>query len=38
MEFKNWFGKQDTEVDEAEIDRLYDKAHISVELVREYKP
>ena len=38
MEFKNWFSKQDTEVDEAEIDRLYDKAHISVELVREYKP
>ena len=38
MEFKNWFGKQDTEVDETEIDRLYDKAHISVELVREYKP
>jgi hypothetical protein len=38
MEFKNWFGKQDAEVDEAEIDRLYDKAHISVELVREYKP
>lgn len=38
MEFKNWFGKQDAEVDETEIDRLYDKAHISVELVREYKP
>ena len=38
MEFKNWFGEQDTEVDETEIDRLYDKAHISVELVREYKP
>jgi len=38
MEFKNWFGKQDAEVDESEIDRLYDKAHISVELVREYKP
>jgi hypothetical protein len=44
MNFKEWLfneqsiGADPTAVEESEIDRLYDKAHISVELVREYKP
>jgi hypothetical protein len=37
MDFKEWL-QQDTKVDEAEIDRVYDKAHIAVELVRQYNP
>ena len=38
MNFKDWFSAQDTQVDERQIDALYDKAHIAVELVRAYRP
>jgi hypothetical protein len=37
MDFKEWL-QQDTKVDETEIDRVYDKAHIAVDLVRQYNP
>jgi len=35
--FKEWLNDR-AEVDESEIDRLYDKSRISVELVKMYKP
>lgn len=39
MNFKHWFEQQyDTIVDESEIERLYDKSHIAVDLVRMYRP
>lgn len=39
ISFKNWFEQQfDTTVDETQIDAIYDKAKISVELVRMYNP
>lgn len=38
MNFKEWLGQYDTQVDEREIDAVYDKAHIAVDLVRQYRP
>jgi len=38
MNFKEWFSTQDTQVDERQIDAVYDKAHIAVDLVRSYRP
>jgi hypothetical protein len=37
LNFRDWVNTQ-VEVDESEIDQLYDKSKISVELVKMYKP
>jgi len=36
INFNEWLLSKEPEIDEREIDALYDKAHIAVELVRDY--
>ena len=38
MGFKEWLNQKDPSVDERQIDQLYDKARISVQLVKMYRP
>jgi hypothetical protein len=36
--FNEWYNRKKKQIDEREIDSIYDKAHISVELVDQYRP
>lgn len=38
MGFKEWLNLKDANVDERQIDAVYDKSRIAVELVRMYRP
>jgi hypothetical protein len=38
MQFKEWLKQNDPSVDERQIDQVYDKARIAVQLVQWYRP